>query len=112
MSQEVFIVNLVMHTGTDFAQTYVLEDTASNSEKELNGFSACAQMRRYETSSVAAVFSLNFKKGGRIEMSMDRTVTSTLKPGKYFYDLVLKDSSGVKTRVVEGTIHVKKSITR
>ena len=70
-----------MHTGTDFAQTYVLEDTTSNSEKELNGFSACAQMRRYETSSVAAVFSLNFKKGGRIEMSMDRTVTSTLKPG-------------------------------
>ena len=67
MSQEVFIVNLVMHTGTDFTQTYVLEDTASNSEKELNGFSACAQMRRYETSSVAAVFSTNFKDGGRIE---------------------------------------------
>ena len=44
-----------MHTGTDFTQTYVLEDTASNSEKELDGFSACAQMRRYETSSVAAV---------------------------------------------------------
>ena len=45
-------------------------------------------------------------------MSMARSVTSTLKPGKYFYDLVIKDSSDVKTRVVEGTVHVKKSITR
>ena len=43
-----------MHTGTDFAQTYVLEGSIEF-EKELNGFSACAQMRRYETSSVAAV---------------------------------------------------------
>ena len=112
MSQEVFIVNLVMHTGTDFSQTFVLEDTASNSEKNLVGFSACAQMRKYETSSVAAPFALDFKDGGRIEMTMERTVTSTLKPGKYFYDLVNKDSSDVKTRVVEGTVHVKKSITR
>jgi hypothetical protein len=35
-----------------------------------------------------------------------------LKPGKYFYDLVLKDASNVKDRVVEGTINVKKAITR
>ena len=34
------------------------------------------------------------------------------KAGKYFYDLFLQDASGTKTRPVEGTITVKKSVTR
>ena len=101
-----------MHTGTDFSQTFVLEDTASNSEKNLVGFSACAQMRKYETSSVAAPFALDFKDGGRIEMTMERTVTSTLKPGKYFYDVLISDPDGTITRAVEGTMTVKRAVTR
>ena len=38
--------------------------------------------------------------------------TSTLKPGSYLYDVILKDPSGGVTRAVEGTALVKKSVTR
>jgi len=42
---------------------------------------------------------------------MGSTVTGSLKAGKYFYDLLL-NKSGEITRVVEGTVLVKKSVTR
>jgi hypothetical protein len=115
MTQETFIVDLLIHTGTDFEQTFVLEDTTSNSLKDLTGFSACCEMRRYEGSTRTAAFTVSFasdRTTGRIEIAMTRFDTINLKPGKYFYDLVLKDASNIKDRVVEGTINVKKAITR
>ena len=48
---EVFVNDLVLHTGTDFTVTFVLEDAVSNSLKDLSSHSACAQLRRYETSN-------------------------------------------------------------
>jgi hypothetical protein len=42
---------------------------------------------------------------------MASTVTEQLKSGKYFYDLLLNDGDSIQ-RVVEGTVLVKKSVTR
>jgi len=43
---------------------------------------------------------------------MGSTDTSELKAGKYFYDIVLQDPDGKRIRPVEGTISVKRTITR
>jgi hypothetical protein len=43
---------------------------------------------------------------------MDSTITEDLKPGKYFYDVNITSPSGVTTRVIEGQVLVKKSVTR
>ena len=112
---EVFVNDIVLHTGTDFTVTFVLEDSASNSLKDLSNHNACAQLRRYETSNKTKDFSVNFaadRTSGRVTVSMGSTDTSELKAGKYFYDVVLQDPEGLKERVVEGTVLVKKSITR
>lgn len=111
----VFVTNTVIYTHTDFAQTFVLEDAQSNSVMDLTGYTGCAQLRRYESSVKTADFAVaisNIPTTGRIEMSMTDAVTATLKPGKYFYDLLVKDSDGKITKVVEGTVLVKKSVTR
>jgi len=112
---QVFVNDLVLHTGTDFTVTFVLEDSLSNSLKNLTGYQACAQMRRYETSNKTKDFTVSFPNdpaNGRVEVSMGSTDTALLKAGKYFYDVVLMDPEGGKERVVEGTILVKKSVTR
>lgn len=112
---EVFVNDIVLHTGTDFTVTFVLEDSVSNSLKDLSNHNACAQLRRYETSNKTKDFSVNFaadRTSGRVTVSMGSTDTSELKAGKYFYDVVLQDPEGLKERVVEGTVLVKKSITR
>jgi hypothetical protein len=111
----VFISNIVIYTHTDFEQTFVLEDTQSNSVMNLTGYTGCAQLKRYESSTKSADFAVNFSNDrttGRVTLEMNASQTQNIKPGKYFYDLLLKDGTGKITRVVEGTVLVKKSITR
>jgi len=116
MSQaQTYVADLLLYTGTDFSQTFVLEDAMSNSLKDLTGHSACSSIRRYATSSIAASFTVDFasdRTSGKLEITMANTVTSNIKPGKYFYDIVLEDASGIKTRVIEGTVLVKRAVTR
>ena len=110
-----YISNLVIYTGTDFDQTFVLEDAQSNSVKDLTGFNGCAQMKRYESSLKTADFTISFandRTTGRVTLSLLAADTANLKPGKYFYDLILNSPAGSTTRAVEGTILVKKSVTR
>jgi len=111
----IYTTNLVIYTGTDFSQTFVLEDSQSNSVKDLTGYSACAQMKRYESSLKTADFTITFandRATGKITLSLSSTETLALKSGKYFYDLLLNSPTGNTERVVEGTALVKRSITR
>ena len=104
--------NLVIYTGTDFDQTFALEDDQSNSALDLTGYSGCAQLKRYESSSKAADFVVTFPSSGKVTISIGSTQNSSIKPGKYFYDLLLNSPTGTTTRVIEGTALVKKSVTR
>ena len=72
-------------------------------------------MKRYESSLKSADFTIAFandRKTGRVTISLLAADTANLKPGKYFYDLILNSPAGSTTRAVEGTILVKKSVTR
>lgn len=111
----VFTANIIIYTGTDFAQTFVLEDSASNSVKDLTGYVGCSQIKRYETSTKSADFTVAFandRTTGRVSIEMLSAVTETLKAGKYFYDLIISSPEGVTERVIEGTAIVKKAVTR
>ena len=111
----VFITNIVLYTGTDFAQSFVLEDYRSNSVLDLTGYTGKGQLKKYASESQAGEFSFtlaNDPKTGRFTIEMLSGVTSTLKPGSYMYDILIKDPSGTVTRAVEGTALVKKSVTR
>jgi hypothetical protein len=81
----------------------------------LTGYSGCAQLKRYESSSKAADFTVTFSNDrttGRVTVSLGSTTSAAIKPGKYFYDVLLNSPTGTTTRVVEGTALVKKSVTR
>jgi hypothetical protein len=110
-----YSANLVIHTGTDFKQTFVLEDDQTESLLNLTGYSGCAQLKRYESSSKTSDFVITFpndRTKGRVNISIAATVSAVIKPGKYFYDVLLNSPTGTITRVVEGTALVKKSVTR
>jgi hypothetical protein len=109
----VYISNLVIHTGTDFEQVFVLESEASNGALNLNGYTGCAQLKKYEKSISSGSFTVDFtnRQLGKVKISMASTVTEELKPGKYFYDLLLNDGDSIQ-RVVEGTVLVKKTVTQ
>jgi hypothetical protein len=109
----IYVSNLTIYTGTDFEQTLTLEDGANNSALILNNYTGCAQLKRYESSSASGSFNVTFpdRNGGKVAISMGSTTTASLKPGKYFYDLLLNDGESV-TRIIEGYAIVKQSVTR
>ena len=80
----------------------------------LSGYTASSQIRKSYYSSTANNFTATItgEANGEITLSMTSANTSNLAPGRYLYDLVITDSSGVKTRVVEGIVNVLAGITQ
>ena len=114
MSASVYTVNLTIHTGTDFSQTFVFEGIDSNARLNLSGYQVCAKMRKAEESLTYTSFTTDITDiaNARVNLGMTNSVTSTLKPGKYLYDILLQDPSGNIERVVEGLVDVKRTVTR
>ena len=113
MADNTFLSNLVIYTGTDFEQTFVLEEEHSNSALNLNNYTGAANIRKYEGSKIAGTFLVSFtnRSLGKVRVSLGSTQTSALKEGKYFYDLLLNSGTKV-TRVIEGNVVVKQSVTQ
>ena len=110
----VFSTNLVIYKFTDFEQTFVLEDSRSNSEKNLTGFSATCKMQRTLNLGSLTEFTISFLNDrllGKVRISLSESQTAAIEEGKYFYELMLTDPSGVVERVVEGIVIVKHPVT-
>lgn len=110
----VYVSNLVVNAGTDFAQTFTLEDTDSSSAYDLTNATVSAQMRKHSGSSTAVDFTTTIvvpKTLGQVILSLSDTQTLAIKPGRYVYDVIISIGQ-TKTRVVEGMVLVREGVTR
>lgn len=106
--------NIVIDQGADFTAEIVLLDT-DGEPYDLTDHVITASMRKNYTSSVSVDFECsprNPATTGQLFMSLDDSVTSEIEPGRYLYDVVVEDLSGVRTRVVEGIATITPGITR
>lgn len=109
-----YVTNLIINAGSDFKQSFYLESPISNSAINLTGFTGTCQMKKSPASlNKTADFIVTFPEPtvGQVLISMASTITSTLKPGRYCYDVLLTDSNSIKTRAVEGSIIVTAGIS-
>jgi hypothetical protein len=104
--------NIVIDQGTDFSALIDVE-TASGTTFSLVGYTVAAQMRKNYSSSAATTFTCS-SNGiyGQITLTLDKTATSLLEPGRYLYDIEITSSGGTVTRVVEGVVTVTPGMTR
>ena len=109
----VFSTNLVIYKFTDFEQTFLLEDSQSNSAKDLTGFTGTCKMQRTLNLGSLTSFSLAFTNRtlGKVRISLTSTQTANIADGKYFYELMLTDPNGIVERVIEGIVIVKHPVT-
>ena len=109
----VFSTNLLIYKHTDFEQTFILEDSQSNSAKHLTGFTGSCKMQRTLNLGSLTAFNLAFTNRalGKVRISLTSTQTAYIADGKYFYELMLTDPSGVVERVIEGNVIVKHPVT-
>ena len=109
----VFSTNLIIYKHTDFEQTFVLEDSLSNSAKDLTGFTGTCKMQRTLNLGSLTRFTLAFTNRalGKVRISLTNTQTANIADCKYFYELMLTDPNGVVERVIEGVVIVKHPVT-
>ena len=109
----VFSTNLLIYKHTDFEQTFILEDSQSNSAKDLTDFTGTCKMQRTLNLGSLTEFNLAFTNRalGKVRISLTSTQTANIADGKYFYELMLTDPNSVVERVIEGIVIVKHPVT-
>ena len=111
----VFSTNLIIYAHTDFEQTFLLEDSQSNSAKDLTGFTGTARFKRQiqQNTMKSQAFNLSFPNRplGKVRLGLTATQSAAIKPGKYFYEVILNDGNDILEKVVEGTMIVKQPVT-
>ena len=109
----VYTSNLTIYPGTDFEQVFVLANDSDDSAFDLTGYTGIAKIKKNSGSLSSTSFTTSFKSvtGGEVKLALSSIQTATLMPGRFLYDLLLyKD--GENTKVIEGEVIIKKSITR
>jgi hypothetical protein len=106
--------NIIIDQGTDFSAIIDVRDS-ENEIYDLTGALVVAQMRKNYASSTATTFAATHNgQAGQIILTLDKSVTSDLDPGRYLYDVEMTLDSGLGStvRVVEGVATVTPGITR
>ena len=108
------ISNLFINQDTDFSTTVTVNDS-SGSALNLTSYTALAMIRKTYQSTTATTFTSTFaadRTTGQITISLTDAQTALMEDGRYVYDLVVIDNSGMKTRVVEGIAPVTPGVSR
>jgi hypothetical protein len=108
------ISNIFIDQGATFTTTVTVNDANGNA-LDLTGYSALGQIRKTYESLTATNLTSTFdadRTTGQITISLTDTQTAAFEAGRYVYDLVITDSSSIKTRVVEGIATVNPSVSR
>jgi len=86
----------------------------NNLPYDLANTAARAQVKKsYYNPTVIAEFVVTMPDPptGVINISMDANTTANIAPGRYVYDVLLKDSANNVSRVVEGILNVSPQVT-
>lgn len=89
---------------------------AGGAVQNLTGFTASLEVKSKEGSVLLTLTSTNGQIAlggiaGTITLSLSASVTSALPPASYDYDLLITDSTGIKTRLLQGLFLVIAGVT-
>jgi hypothetical protein len=103
-------VNLIIHKGTNFEETFVLKDE-NDSNLDLTTSTVTSRIRKHPTATQFNSFT-TLIIGGNVKISMASTITATLKSGRNHFDVVLTDSiGGFISKILEGNILVYDTVS-
>lgn len=105
---------LFMEQGATFSSTIAIADLYGD-VFNLTGFTAHSQMRKsFYSTSVAGSFTTSIDSGsGTITLAMSVSDTLNIKPGRYVFDVIIRNNSDATiTRILEGIVNVSPAVTR
>lgn len=104
--------NLFVDQGTTFSSVITLNNQ-DGSVMNLTGYTVKSQFRKSYQSSQGYDFTATVydATAGQIELALDATTTSSIKAGRYLYDVEITYNTQ-KYRVLEGIVIVTPEITK
>lgn len=105
-------VNITIEKGADFSSTFTITNSDGTVYNLLNT-SAVAKLKKFPDSTTSYTFNTSITVAtGKITLTMLNATTSTIPEGRYYYDILLTNTStNLKTRVIEGMAFVSASIS-
>lgn len=107
--------NIVLEAGTDFSVPISLTDNNNEAlivtvdDEDL--FTAAAKMKKYYAATTSYDFDCALSNG-ELVISMARTVSANIAPGRFVYDIKLTSLEGnTVSRPVEGIVTVTPKVT-
>ena len=109
----VFVKNLIINAGEDFTEDLEIFSADGSGVVDLTNFTAQSQLRKHPDSTkfVGIAVSITNPAQGKINISIADTITSGIKPGRHFYDVLLTRPGGDNLIGVEGTVLVRPGIS-
>jgi len=109
----VYVNNITINAGETFSQPLTI---LGNDGIELNlaGYAVSSMMRKHaESSTKTADFTVGITSAakGKITLSLSAGITSSIKEGRYVYDVLLISAANIKTIAVEGMALVRTGIS-
>jgi hypothetical protein len=106
------VVNIEVEQGADYASTFTITNP-DGSVYALDSSVAYATVKKFPSSTTSYSFSTSLTVAtGKITVSLASSITASMEPGRYYYDVVVvKNSSGLRTRVIEGMLLLTPGIT-
>jgi hypothetical protein len=108
----VYVSNITIPIGSDFEQTFSIENV-NDTPLNLTVYTGAAALKKHPASlAITAPFEVSFpdRVNGKVKISLGSSITSSIRPGRYSYDLVLFDGSKT-SRVIEGSALVTPGVT-
>lgn len=104
-------VNIVIEQGTDFSNVFTVTNP-DGSPLDLTGFNSSAKIKKFPTSAKSTPFTVGIiTAAGQVVVSMAHTVTNSLDPGRYYYDVITISYGGTINRIIEGMALVTPSVS-
>ena len=109
-------VLLQIDQGTDFTETLnFFTDTNNTTPKNLTGYTFRAKARyghhKNDNDVVTFVTAVTDAAGGIVNWALDDTVTATMKPGTWYFDLESETAGGEVSRILWGKLEVSPEAT-
>ena len=104
------VVNIVIEQGTDYEKVFTIYNP-DKSVLDLTGYTGVGKIRKFPESTNSTSFNVGIAStAGQVTVSLANTVTSELKGGRYYYDVIVTlESTGKKTKLVDGMVLVNAS---
>lgn len=101
--------------GADYNNTIYITDDVTNATLNVTGYKITSQLKRsYYSKNVSGniVCTLTNANTGELQMSMTAANTAKLKPGRYVFDVKMKNNSNTFFRILEGIATVTPGVTK